>query len=817
MVNGLAKRSDVLLGVVVIVAVVLSVVLFMSQFWGSDNPNGPGDSSLIEISDLAKDAESLNLIVYIGNIGDDVADLSSGYGVRVNDVDIPFFEGVLDRSVLDPGQVATANVPFRGTSGMSLVVRIVRNDVVLDEMIVDDSDSLQIAYNLLVNIIGDSSNKVAKIPDQSSYPSGTAVSLIAESAEGWVFSEWRGAVTGSNNPSSLIIDSNKIVNAYFEEGDTPSPTPTPTITPTPTPTPDNAVDVTFTQSGLDSSATGTVLNVQGSSKAYGDFPFTLSVNKGSLVSYDFSDLVESSSSGKQFVLSSVTGPNSPISATSDITVVANFDTQYEVSFSLSPENAEASIQPEGAQWFDSGEQVSITTETSSSSYVFLQWETSNQFNQIENINSQSTSVTINGPGEITAVYSLVQLQVSFVQNGIDNPGVQTTVTYRINGGTEIEETVPFEVTVDHGDTITYSYRETITVISFNERYQLAETSPSSPVTVTDDIQIVGNYDLQYFMIFDENGLDNSAQGTVLIIGGEEKTYSDLPIIDWFNRGTTYRYTLTVSGGANKQFILLDPVGPRIINSAESVDGNYKVQYYFEVNSPVGNPTGQGWYDSGATVISNSGSPIPPSGSPQVGYLATGYTGTGSLSNGVGTTATFTIDEPSSITWRWEGTLILYPDGDLSPQTLDSSGYSEHWGCVQDYSNPDGANYVYAENDSPLPIFDPDPTWYEDYYSFENVGSIMGSIDSVVVNARWRSSGGDSKGRIYVRLPGSYSDQSSNLSLMPSWFTDNFSPKRPSGGWDWTDINNLEVGVGLQTNTDLFARCTLVWVEVTFNV
>ncbi|MHA2324115.1 MAG: InlB B-repeat-containing protein [Promethearchaeota archaeon] len=805
------KRSDILLGLVVLVAVIMSIALFLSQLPGFDgNPNGPNPTSL-QIIDLAKNAEAETLIIYVENTGSETIALDSGFSVIVNDIEIPMFEGSIDKSNLEQGQIATIDVPFKISSDIPLVVKILVNNLIFAERSVSDPETISSAYNLRVNIQGDSANKVTKNPDQSSYPSGTSVELTGISAEGWIFSEWNGDVAGLDNPISLVVDSDKTVNAIFTEGGGPSPTPSPSPTPTPTPGIEK-FDVTFIQSGLDSTATGTILTVLGSSKSYSDFPFTLEVSKDSFLNYDYADLVESSSEGKQFVLDSVSGPNSPISVTRDVTILANFNIQFEVTFSSSPENAQASTQPEGIQWLNSGDTVSINTEMSSFRYVFFQWETSNQDNQIENINSQITNVTINGPGSITAVYSLVQLQVSFRENGIDNPSIGATVSYRIDGGSVVQDTVPFDFQVDFDSNIEYTYDQTLSV-SVAERYQLIGTSPSSPVTVTENTVIVGNYAHQYFVIFDENGLDSSADGTVLTIGGEAKIYADFPIIEWFDSGTTYRYSNIVSGGNNKRFILLSPSGPRTITGPGSVTGNYKVQYFFEVISPVGNPTGEGWYDDGDIVSSDSGSPIPPSGSPEVGYVAIGYSGTGSAPSGSEISVVFPIDESSSITWEWEGTVILYPNGDSSPQMLNSSGFSDNWRSVSDYSNPNNANYVYTEN--PLFLFLRDSTEYVDYYSLENLGTMSGTITSVTVNARCISSGGDTDGRLYLRLDGGVRRRG-EFSVRTNWNNYNYSPDRPGGGqWSWTDINNLECGVSLQLNNDQYARSTLVWVEVKF--
>jgi len=68
-------------------------------------------------------------------------------------------------------------------------------------------------YTLTVNIEG--SGTVAKDPDQATYLEGTVVTLTANANPGWNFSHWTGNLTGSDNPTNITMDSDKIVTAYF--------------------------------------------------------------------------------------------------------------------------------------------------------------------------------------------------------------------------------------------------------------------------------------------------------------------------------------------------------------------------------------------------------------------------------------------------------------------------------------------------------------------------------------------------------------------------------------------------------------------------
>ncbi|MDQ3289939.1 MAG: PKD domain-containing protein, partial [Bacteroidota bacterium] len=68
-------------------------------------------------------------------------------------------------------------------------------------------------YTLTVNTSG--SGTVSKSPNQNSYASGTNVVLTATPATGYKFSGWSGAATGTANPITVSMTSNKTVTASF--------------------------------------------------------------------------------------------------------------------------------------------------------------------------------------------------------------------------------------------------------------------------------------------------------------------------------------------------------------------------------------------------------------------------------------------------------------------------------------------------------------------------------------------------------------------------------------------------------------------------
>ncbi|MBE3136418.1 MAG: right-handed parallel beta-helix repeat-containing protein, partial [Thermoplasmata archaeon] len=68
-------------------------------------------------------------------------------------------------------------------------------------------------YTLTITTVG--SGSVAKVPDQGTYHYGDFVQLTATADLGWSFSEWSGDLSGSINPSTIMIDGDTTIVATF--------------------------------------------------------------------------------------------------------------------------------------------------------------------------------------------------------------------------------------------------------------------------------------------------------------------------------------------------------------------------------------------------------------------------------------------------------------------------------------------------------------------------------------------------------------------------------------------------------------------------
>ena len=79
-------------------------------------------------------------------------------------------------------------------------------------------------YTLTVNLQGQGT--VSLNPSGGSYASGTQVTLTATPTSGWQFSGWSGDLSGSQNPATVTINSNKSITATFTQQQGPPSAPT---------------------------------------------------------------------------------------------------------------------------------------------------------------------------------------------------------------------------------------------------------------------------------------------------------------------------------------------------------------------------------------------------------------------------------------------------------------------------------------------------------------------------------------------------------------------------------------------------------------
>jgi len=218
---------------------------------------------------------------------------------------------------------------------------------------------------------------------------------------------------------------------------------------------------------------------------------------------------------------------------------------------------------------------------------------------------------------------------------------------------------------------------------------------------------------RYLVTFTQTGLDATADGTIVTVNGSAKTFADLPFSMWVDENTQISYTyesIVASTTSDKRFVLIDVTGlasPITVTESVTIVGNYKTQCYLTITSPHGSPTPtSGWFDVGTEITASVTSPW--SGPAGVQHVCTGWTGTGSApASGTTTSVSFTINEPSSITWNWKTQYYLTVQtnpADLSPApTPPSDWYDEGTNVIltapdTSYLNSDEYSFEYWDVD-----------------------------------------------------------------------------------------------------------------------
>ena len=260
------------------------------------------------------------------------------------------------------------------------------------------------------NILGTATDAT---PFTGWFDQGTAIQLnidspISGSPTQYVFTQWTGDASGSGRPVSVTMNAPKDIRANYK----------------------TQHEVTFTHTGLDSSATGTVVTVDGGPKKYGDLPYNFWVDNGTVIAYSYSN-VSSTTPGKRFILTGVTGPTSPITVTGPVTVTGNYKTQYYLTVRTNPLGL-VTISGEG--WYNASKSVSLSAP-SVSGYTFLNW---NVDGASQGSGVSSITVNMNAPHTATAHYAIIPPSLSVSISPLSASilvGQSTTFTSTVSGGT----------------------------------------------------------------------------------------------------------------------------------------------------------------------------------------------------------------------------------------------------------------------------------------------------------------------------------------------------------------------------------------------
>jgi uncharacterized repeat protein (TIGR02543 family) len=179
------------------------------------------------------------------------------------------------------------------------------------------------------------SGSVTLNPPGGSYTSGTTVTLTAVPAAGYAFTGWSGALTGTANPTTLLMNANKSVTASFA----------PTTQYTVTVSPSTGGSITLSPSGgtYPAGTTITVTAVPASGYRFGSWGGSLS---------------------------GTTNPTTLL-VNGNKTVSATFIRQYTLTTSMTGSGS-VTLSPSGGV-YDAGTVVTLTAVPSNSVASFLGW------------------------------------------------------------------------------------------------------------------------------------------------------------------------------------------------------------------------------------------------------------------------------------------------------------------------------------------------------------------------------------------------------------------------------------------------------------
>ncbi len=344
-------------------------------------------------------------------------------------------------------------------------------------------------------------------------------------------------------------------------------------------------EITFDQTGVNTDFTGTVVVIDGNNYGVDTLPVSFFWDAGSIHSFAFQSPLVVTPNAKKYVWTSTSGlsplQTSSITVSTSGSVTGNYKTQYYLTLETSPSGV---ATPSGEGWYNAGTPASISTDEfvpGGSRYRFTGW-TTGDMSEITDPNSPSTTVLMDEAKTVTANYVL-QYQVTFTQTGVGTDFTGSVVT--VNGTPKALSDLPFSIWVDTGNNVSYSYEVTLSSSIYSKRFRLNNvTGPTSPITVTADATVTGNYVTQHLITFDQTGLDSSATDTVVTADGDEKIVGHLPFTKWVDNmsSVTYFYSNPIlSTEAGKRFKLVGvagPVSPINITGSVTVTGNYKIQY-----------------------------------------------------------------------------------------------------------------------------------------------------------------------------------------------------------------------------------------------
>jgi hypothetical protein len=395
-----------------------------------------------------------------------------------------------------------------------------------------------------------------------------------------------------------------------------------------------------------------------------------------------------------------TSPSDAIVMNGPKTANANWKTQYYLTVT----SAYGAVGGQG--WYDSGSTAYATVSPltvsgpSGTQYVFTSWSGDATGNT-----SPSDAIVMNGPKTANANWK-TQYYLSMVT---DPPGVTSpSGAGWYDAGTNTTISTPAFVDITPG-----SSRYRFNGWTTSSITEIADPTRSPTTALMDEAKtITANYAVQYHVSFSQSGVGMDFAGTIVTVDAGQYNITSLPYQTWWDSGSSHTFSFSsplIVTANSKQYVWNSTSGIStlqsgsiIVTTSGNVIGNYQNQYYLRVYSLYDSPNpSSGWFNTGTSINANVASVT--TGPPGTRYLCTGWTGTGSVPpSGTSNSVSFTISQPSNITWNWKTQYYLTVETDPNGiTTIPGEGwYDEMTPAMLTAPTVQNYNFTYWDVDGP---------------------------------------------------------------------------------------------------------------------
>jgi hypothetical protein len=348
--------------------------------------------------------------------------------------------------------------------------------------------------------------------------------------------------------------------------------------------------ITFSQSGVGSDFTGTVVIIDGDSYRVSDLNCSFWWASGSIHTFAFQSPLVVTSNVKRYIWNSTSGLSTSQSGSITVSasgyVIGNYKTQYYLALITNPSGV---TTPSGEGWYYSGSYASISTTAyvpidSTSKYRFNGWSTTDM-SEITNPTMSPTTVYMDKGKTVTALYA-TQYQVTFSQSGVGSDFTGTVMT--IDGVDYDRSGQSFWW--DKDSTHSFSFASPLVVTGNVKRYVWTSTTglstvQSGTITISGVGSVIGNYKTQYLLtvLTDPSGL--TPQPSRNPTGDAESSSSW-----WYDNGVSVTLTAQTVSGYNFNYWDVDGTakssGLNPISVTMSVQHTAKAYYKVALSAAI---------------------------------------------------------------------------------------------------------------------------------------------------------------------------------------------------------------------------------------